>query len=75
MPIESISEYVYSTKSDSFALGVLLYYITSKKFPWRGKTKTELVQNYKHKKYNKGNIANLAPRVKHLISSLLEIDG
>lgn len=71
MPPESIRDHIYSSKSDSFALGVLLYYISSKKFPWKGKSKAELIENYEHKKYNKGRISFLAPRVKHLISALL----
>jgi serine/threonine protein kinase len=71
MPPESLSNHVYSSKSDSFALGVMLYYLASKKFPWRGKTKAELINNYKKKKYSKGPISHLAPRMKHLIAGLL----
>jgi serine/threonine protein kinase len=73
MPIESLSDHLYSTKSDSFALGVLLYYLTSRRFPWKGKSKEELVCNYELKKCNRHGIAHLAPRVKHLIQSLLEV--
>lgn len=39
MPIESLADRFYSTKSDSFALGVLIYYLVSRRFPWKGKNK------------------------------------
>jgi serine/threonine protein kinase len=39
MPIESLADRFYSTKSDSFALGVLIYYLVTRRFPWKGKNK------------------------------------
>ena len=72
MPPESISDYVYSSKSDSFALGVLLFNLTSQRFPWKGKTKEELLENYRKKEMGRGAIRHLAPRMKHLLEGLLE---
>lgn len=75
MPPESLCDNLYSSKTDSFALGVLLYFLVAKRFPWKGKNKNDLVDNLKKKKYSKSGIVHLPPRVKHLISGLIEIDS
>jgi serine/threonine protein kinase len=36
MPPETIKNSVYSLKTDSYALGVLFFYITTKDFPYPG---------------------------------------
>ena len=74
MPPESLCDFTYSTKSDSFALGVVLFHIISKKYPWKGKNKKELAHNYSHKKINKKKLTNCPPRVKHLIFNLCELE-
>jgi serine/threonine protein kinase len=73
MPIESLADNLYSTKSDSFALGVLIYYLASRRFPWRGKDKTELISNYRRRAHRSSAVAHLPPRVKHMVSGLLEM--
>lgn len=47
MPLETLESNVYSSKSDSFALGVLIHYILTKQFPWMSKHRSELVRLYK----------------------------
>jgi hypothetical protein len=37
---------------DAFAFGVLLYYMTTHHFPWKGKDKYELIVQYDQKKAN-----------------------
>lgn len=71
MPIESLQDHEYSTKNDSFALGVCIYYLITKRFSWKSKNKEELIKNYTRKSYNKKYIAHLPPKLKHLISGLL----
>lgn len=75
MPLESLSNHIYSSKTDSFALGVFIYYIASKRFPWKVKNQGDLVGKYQTKQYSKRPIAHFAPRLKHLIASLLEVDS
>jgi hypothetical protein len=62
----------YSTKSDSFAVGVFLFNIASRKFPWKGKDKAELIQSYLKKQPNSKYIQHLPPRAKHLILALVD---
>jgi serine/threonine protein kinase len=36
MPPETLKESLYSLKNDSFALGVLLFYLLTRQYPWPG---------------------------------------
>jgi hypothetical protein len=38
---------MYSAKSDSFALGIIIYYLIFKEFPWHGSSLPKLIENYK----------------------------
>ncbi len=40
---------MYSAKSDSFALGIIIYFLLFKEFPWHGSNTAELIKNYKDK--------------------------
>jgi len=73
MPNESLQDNLYSTKNDSFALGVCIYYLITRRFPWKGRNKEELLKNDKRKSYNTKKLSHLPPRVKHLIAGLLEM--
>ena len=65
---------MYSGKGDSFALGVLVYYILAGRHPWRGKDKEELVRSYHNNRLNEKPISLLPPRIKHNLRGLLQID-
>jgi serine/threonine protein kinase len=71
MPLESLVDHRYSTKSDSFAVGVLIYFLISKRFPWKGKDQANLISSKTHKKLKKSVIDHLPPRIKHMILGLL----
>jgi len=47
MPLETLERNMYSAKSDSFSLGVIIYYLISKEFPWNGNSLNKLIKNYK----------------------------
>ena len=39
MPYETLKKNIYSLKTDSFALGIMLILLLSNKYPWGGKNK------------------------------------
>jgi serine/threonine protein kinase len=45
MPLETLERNMYSIKSDSYALGVLIYYLIFKDYPFTGKDVSELASN------------------------------
>ena len=49
MPLESLEKSTYSSKNDSFALGVSIYYLIARKYPWLGNDSSELASNYQAK--------------------------
>lgn len=52
MPLETLESNIYSAKTDSFALGVLMYYLMTKHYPWYSKSKSGLIKSYKSSKFN-----------------------
>lgn len=46
MAPEALTKNIYSPKGDAFAYGVFLYYLATHHFPWKGKDKQELIQQY-----------------------------
>jgi len=53
-------------------MGVFIYYMVARHFPWKGKDKTELIHHLSKKSINKKYIAHLPPRVKHYLLALLQ---
>ncbi len=51
MPPETLKRTIYSLKTDSFALGIMLFYLLTNRYPWSGRNKKELVKNYEIKKF------------------------
>jgi serine/threonine protein kinase len=43
MPPETLKNSLYSLKTDSFALGILFFYIITRRYPWAGKDNKELL--------------------------------
>jgi serine/threonine protein kinase len=53
MPLETLERNLYSAKTDSFALGVLIYNLITREFPWSGSSNlSSLIKNYKTKSGN-----------------------
>lgn len=46
MPPEAINKNHYSLLGDAFAFGVLIYYLSTLRYPWKGKDKYDLIRNY-----------------------------
>ncbi len=44
MPLETLERNMYSAKSDSFALGVIIYFLILKEFPWEGSSLSKLIK-------------------------------
>jgi serine/threonine protein kinase len=38
MPLESLERYYYSSRTDSFAIGILIYFLVFRQFPWMSYT-------------------------------------
>lgn len=72
MPLESLTHHTYSSKNDSFALGVLIFQLSTRHFPWRGRDKAELIHQLSHHEPRIRYMSSLPPRLKHLLAGLLK---
>lgn len=72
MSPESLVKNVYSLRGDSFAFGVFLYYIFTRRFPWKGKDKHELMLQYEKRAASQRHLEPFPPKLKHFINGLLE---
>jgi serine/threonine protein kinase len=48
MPLETLERNMYSAKSDSFALGVIIFSLILGEAPWRGHNLAQLVHSLKN---------------------------
>jgi serine/threonine protein kinase len=46
MAPEALTGNVYSVRGDAFAFGIFLYYLATRHFPWKGKDKHDLMEQY-----------------------------
>jgi serine/threonine protein kinase len=72
MSPESLVNNMYSKKGDAFAFGVFLYYLATRRFPWKGKDKHELIEHYEKRRASQRPLHLLPPKLKHYINGLLE---
>lgn len=70
MPPETLINSIYSLKTDSFALGVLFFYIVVKKYPWPGSNRKELLEFYDTKPLPIHLISHLPNNYQDIIVSL-----
>jgi serine/threonine protein kinase len=47
MPLEALSDNIYSNKSDIWAIGVIFYEMLTGKTPWKAKTEADLKRQIK----------------------------
>ena len=74
MPPEAHKKNHYSLKGDAFAFGVLIYYLSTKHYPWKGKDKFDLIKHYEKNLANQKYIENFPPKLKHYINGLLKLN-
>lgn len=72
MPPEALISNAYSLKGDAFAFGILLYYLVTHHFPWRGKDKHELIEQYERRGASQRHLHSLPPKFKHFVNGLLD---
>lgn len=72
MPPEALISNTYSLKGDAFAFGILLYYLVTHHFPWRGKDKHELIEQYERRGASQRHLNSLPPKFKHFLNGLLD---
>ena len=72
MSPESLGRNVYSLRGDSFAFGVFLYYLATRRFPWKGRDKHELMLQYEKRAASQRPLERLPPKLKHFLNGLLE---
>jgi serine/threonine protein kinase len=65
---------MYSAKSDSFALGVIIYFLILKEFPWQGSTLAKLVRRCKERKIDWSRFQLLPREITTILQGLLSID-
>lgn len=74
MPPETLSNSLYSLKTDSFALGVSLFYMLTKRFPWVGSNDKQLLENYKSNTFPSYLLQNVPLKMKKYIEYLCQLD-
>ena len=74
MPPETLEKNIYSLKTDSFALGILLFHLVTREFPWSGNSKKELLDNYAHRKYPLVKIEHLPEPLRRFLKGLCEVE-
>lgn len=52
MPLETLERNMYSAKTDSFALGVIIYNLIMKEYPYVGESLSKLIKNHKTRAIN-----------------------
>lgn len=72
MSPESLVKNVYSLRGDSFAFGVFLYYVATRRFPWKGRDKHELMLQYEKRAASQRQLERFPPKLKHFLNGLLE---
>jgi serine/threonine protein kinase len=65
---------MYSAKSDSFALGVIIYFLITKEFPWEGSSLSSLIRKCKEKKIDWGRFRLLPKEITTILQGLLKTD-
>lgn len=74
MPPETLSNSIYSLKTDSFALGVTVFYMVTKKFPWVGSNNKQLLENYKNNAFPSYLLQNVSMKMQKHIEDLCQLD-
>lgn len=72
MPIETLERNMYSIKSDSYSLGVMIYYLISRKFPYHGKDVHKLIKHTKAKEADFRKFETLPVEMVSIIRGLLD---
>ena len=66
---------MYSIKSDSYALGVMIYYLIYQQFPYNGKDIPRIVKSIKSKELDFSKVANIPSEIKRIIINLCNKDN
>lgn len=72
MPPEALGRNIYSIKGDAFAFGIFIYYIATLHFPWKGKDKYELIDQYERRAANQRHLHAFPPKFRHYLNGLLD---
>jgi serine/threonine protein kinase len=74
MPLEILERSMYSAKSDSFALGVIIYFLITKEYPWEGTSLNKLIRNCKERCIDWNKFELLPTQITILLQGLLSLD-
>jgi serine/threonine protein kinase len=64
---------MYSAKSDSFALGVLIYFLICGEYPWEGGSLGKLMRNYKERQVDWSSFSLLPAEITQTVRGLLSV--
>ncbi len=72
MPLETLERNMYSIKSDSYSLGVIIYYLITKTFPYHGKDVSRLIKCTQEKEADFKKFETLPVDMLAVIKGLLD---
>lgn len=74
MPLETLERNMYSAKSDSFALGVIIYYLIFREMPWSGNNLSQLIHSHKQTVIDWDRFAALPLEVTAIVKGLCNVN-
>lgn len=74
MPPESLIDNIYSTKSDIFSLGIILYEMLTGTTPWESKSQKDLIKKMKKQQLEFPMRLRISQNVKKLIEKMCDVN-